>query len=109
MGNIDEYRIDLPAGAYVGSSLRLFNPATQNWSIYWMDSRDPKLDPPMVGRFQDGRSLFFGDDSFDGKKIRLRFIWSGMTRTTCRWEQAFSIDGGASWETNWIMTFTRVG
>ena len=108
LGNIDEYRIDLPAGAYVGSSLRLFNPATQNWSIYWMDSRDPKLDPPMVGRFQDGRGLFFGDDSFDGKKVRVRFIWSGMTRLACRWEQGFSIDGGASWETNWIMTFTRV-
>ena len=108
LGNIDEYRIDLPAGAYVGSSLRLFNPATQNWSIYWMDSRDPKLDPPMVGRFQDGRGLFFGDDNLDGKKILVRFIWSGMTRTTCRWEQGFSIDGGASWETNWIMAFTRV-
>jgi hypothetical protein len=108
LGNIDEYQIDLPAGAYVGSSLRLFNPATQNWSIYWMDSRDPTLDPPMVGRFKDDQGLFFGDDSFEGQQIRVRFIWSGMARTTCRWEQAFSVDGGASWETNWIMTFTRV-
>lgn len=107
-GNVDEYRIDLPTGRYVGSSLRLFDPAAQTWSIYWMDSRNPKLDPPMVGSFNGGRGVFFGDDTFEGRPIRVRFIWSGMTRATCRWEQAFSIDGGSSWETNWIMAFTRV-
>ncbi|SRR6266545_6214063 len=108
LGNVDEYRINLPAGAYIGASLRLFNPVMKTWSIYWMDSRNPKLDPPMVGSFRDGRGLFFGDDTFEGQPIRVRFVWSGMTRTTCRWEQAFSVDGGSSWETNWVMTFTRV-
>jgi hypothetical protein len=108
LGNIDEYRIDLPSDPYIGSSLRLFNPAAGTWSIHWMDSRDPKLDPPMIGRFEGGRGLFFGDDTFEGKPIRVRFIWSGVTATTCQWEQAFSIDGGESWETNWTMSFTRV-
>jgi hypothetical protein len=107
-GNFDEFQILLPSGAYVGSTVRLFNPATQLWSIYWMDSRNPTLDPPMVGKFSDGRGLFYGDDSFEGRPIRVRFIWSPMTMRTCRWEQAFSADGGSTWETNWVMAFSRV-
>lgn len=108
LGNIDEYRIDLPTGPYLGASLRLFNPATQTWSIHWIDSRDPRMDPPMVGAFDGGRGLFFGDDAFEGKPIRVRFEWSGITPSACRWEQAFSVDAGESWETNWTMAFTRV-
>jgi hypothetical protein len=107
LGNIDEFQIPLPAGAYVGSTLRLFNPVTELWSIHWMDSRNPVLDPPMVGKFSDGRGLFYGDDTFEGRPIRVRFIWSPTTPSRCRWEQAFSADGGKSWETNWIMEFTR--
>lgn len=108
LGNLDEYRIDLPTGSYVGGSLRLFDPAIQTWTIYWMDSRQPKLDPPMVGRFKDGRGLFFGDDWCDGTAVRVRFIWSTVPGKPSRWEQAFSADGGVSWETNWTMTFRRL-
>ena len=107
LGNVDEYRIDLPEGTYTGATLRFFNPTSGQWTIYWMDSRNPKLDPPMVGSFSDGRGLFFGDDTFEGKPIRVRFIWSPLTVTACRWEQAFSQDGGETWETNWTMDFTR--
>jgi hypothetical protein len=106
-GNFDEIQIPLPSGKYFGSTLRLFNPTTELWSIYWMDSRNPVLDPPMIGSFTDGRGLFYGDDSFEGRPIRVRFIWSPMTANTCRWEQAFSVNEGQSWETNWIMTFLR--
>lgn len=62
----------------------------------------------MVGRFRAGRGVFYGVDSFEGKPIDVRFVWSDMTPVSCRWEQAFSPDHGNSWETNWIMTFTRV-
>jgi hypothetical protein len=108
LGNIDEYQINLPDGPYVGSTLRLFNPATGLWSLYWMDSRNPGLDPPVVGAFNEGRGLFFGDDRFEGKPIRLRFIWSDITSSSCRWEQAFSTDGGKTWETNWTMALNRI-
>ncbi len=109
LGNTDEYEIAVPDGAYVGASLRLFNPGAQTWTIYWMDSRDPKkLDPPMVGRFTDGRGLFFGDDTHEGRPIRVRFLWSCIPGMPSRWEQAFSVDAGVSWETNWTMTFRRV-
>ncbi|HEY6357664.1 MAG TPA: hypothetical protein VIX35_05445, partial [Vicinamibacterales bacterium] len=55
----------------------------------------------------DGRGLFFGDDTYEGKPIRVRFLWSSIPGMPCRWEHAFSIDSGRSWETNWTMTFTR--
>ena len=103
LGNFDEIAVNLPDAPYLGATLRLFNPETENWSIHWMDSRHPgTLDPPMIGRFENGRGLFFGDDTFNGKPIRVRFLW-----TPCRWEQAFSADGGATWETNWTMDFER--
>jgi hypothetical protein len=107
LGNIDEYDIDLPEGRTTASTLRLFNPATGLWSLHWVDSRRMVLDPPMLGKFARGVGLFFGDDSFDGLPVKVRFIWSGITPASCRWEQAFSADGGENWETNWTMTFTR--
>jgi hypothetical protein len=62
----------------------------------------------MVGSFSGGRELFFGDDHLEGRPIRVRFIWSPMTASSCRWEQAFSQDGGKTWETNWTMGFARI-
>jgi hypothetical protein len=73
-----------------------------------MDSRRAGLDAPMSGRFEDGVGTFFGKDLFEGRPIDVRFIWSEVTSSTCKWEQAFSRDHGASWETNWIMHFSRV-
>lgn len=63
--------------------------------------------PAGVGTFADGRGDFYGDDTHEGKPIRVHYIWSGITPTTARWEQEFSADGGLTWETNWIMEFTR--
>jgi hypothetical protein len=60
------------------------------------------------GRFHGGVGTFYADDTFKDKPIRVRFLWSGIQANTCRWEQAFSPDGGATWETNWIMEFTRL-
>ena len=105
LGNIDEIAINLPTGPYVGATLRLFNPSTRLWSIYWMDGRNPGLDPPLTGRFRGNRGLFYGDDAFEGRPIRVRFVWTVASPTICRWEQAFSADQERSWETNWTMEF----
>jgi hypothetical protein len=79
------------------------------WSIWWLDGRFPlgPLDPPVRGEFKDGVGTFYADDTFNGKPIRIRFIWSHISAATCRWEQAFSSDRGARWETNWTMNFER--
>ena len=107
-GNVDDNFIDLPGDPYRAASLRSFNPATGNWSIWWLDERNPGvLDVPVVGRFVDGVGRFEADDTFNGRPIRIRFLWTRIDTPSPRWEQAFSADGGQTWETNWEMDFTR--
>jgi hypothetical protein len=109
LGNFDEITMERESGLARGMTLRIFNPNTQQWSIHWADSISTTLLQPMVGEFKDGRGLFFDHETFEGKGIFSRFIWTETTHMSCRWEQAFSADGGATWETNWIMDFTHEG
>ena len=106
-GNLDDHLIPDPNGAYRAATLRTLDRKTGTWSIYWADQRATELAPPLRGRFENGVGLFHGDDEFEGKPIRVRFIWSEMTPDHARWEQAFSPDAGATWEVNWVMSFER--
>jgi hypothetical protein len=107
-GNMDDNVLDLPGGGYRAVTLRAFDPKTETWAIWWLDGRNPHtLDVPMKGTFTDGVGTFFADDVVGGKPVRVRFIWSEITATSARWQQAFSPDDGATWETNWDMRFTR--
>lgn len=65
-------------------------------------------EPPTIGSFSDGRGVFYDQEDFDGKPIVVRSVWSDITPTSCRFEQAFSADGGATWETNWVAVASRV-
>jgi hypothetical protein len=104
--NLDE--ITFPTKGFSGLTLRLYDPAKAEWSLNWVSSRTGLLQPPVSGRFgADRRGEFYGDDAHEGKPVRVRYIWSGITSTAARWEQAFSVDSGASWETNWTMDFQR--
>ena len=108
-GNIDEGEINLPGDSYTGVSLRTWDPHESRWSIYWLDSRRPgHLFPPVHGAFERGVGTFYGDDTFEGRPIRVKYLWPRITASTARWEQAFSLDEGNNWETNWYMDFTRV-
>src|SRR4030095_11803153 len=108
LGNRDENMIEAPSGTYRAVTIRTYDPAKQLWSIWWIDSRYPQqhLDPPVVGRFENGVGTFYADDQFNGKPIRVRYLWN-QSSTGPHWEQAFSDDGGQAWETNWTMDFTR--
>ena len=106
VGNEDVYRTDF-GGGFTGMSFRFFDRATQRWSIYWADSRRGTLDPPVVGGFSGDTGTFEGSDSFEGRPILVRFIWSRVTTAAPRWEQAFSADNGKTWETNWVMEMSR--
>lgn len=109
-GNLEDNTLALPDGAYRAVALRSFDPVAATWSIWWLDGRHPdRLDTPVVGRFADGTGVFHADDMLDGSPIRIRFTWSSLAAGTPRWEQAFSADGGDTWETNWTMDFFRVG
>jgi hypothetical protein len=103
--------VDFPTKGWRGISLRLFDPKREEWTIYWANSRTGLLQPPVVGRFVDGRGEFYGDDTHDGTPdgtpVRARFLWTDITDDSAHWEQAFSVDGGRTWETNWIMDLRR--
>jgi len=107
-GNVDEGFIDLPGGAYRGVTLRAFDAKTQTWAIWWLDSRDPHfVGVPMIGAFERGVGTFLCDESFRDLPIKVRFIWTATEPDAPQWAQAFSPDGGKTWETNWVMRFTR--
>lgn len=106
VGNLDEVRA--PSVGLVGITLRLFDTDRQEWSLYWASKKfGGPLEPPVVGRFTDGVGRFYCDDTYDGTPIRVRYIWSDITPTSARWEQAFSTDGEKTWETNWTTLHTR--
>lgn len=108
LGNIDNYVTDYWDN-FEGASVRFYLPETQQWCIYWTDTRSVGLLlPPVVGSFKDGVGVFEGPDTFNGKPIIVRYTWSNITPTSAQWAQAFSDDGGKTWETNWVNTFTRV-
>ena len=107
-GNVDDNVIELPSGTYRAATLRSFDPATRQWAIWWLDERTPDhIDPPVMGAFANGIGRFEGDDTFNGRPIRVYYQWSEITANSARWEQGFSTDGGATWEVNWVMHFTR--
>ena len=108
VGNEDVYRTDF-AGGFTGMSFRFFDKETRRWSIYWADSRKGALEPPVVGGFSGDVGVFLGADTFEGRPICVRFTWSRVTTPAPRWEQAFSEDGGKTWETNWVMEMARDG
>jgi hypothetical protein len=108
LGILDENVIQSKTGPVNAIALRLFNPESKEWSIYWSTDRTGTLDVPVIGGFQDGRGEFYSQEVFEGRHIYSRFIWSKITANSCQWEQAFSEDGGKTWETNWIMEFERV-
>ena len=107
LGNFDQNVIEFPAGRYEACTLRLFHPGSSQWSLHWIDGRDPKIDPPLFGSFKAGVGTFYGDDHLRDLAIKVRFLWEHSEPGKARWDQAFSPDGGHSWETNWFMEFTR--
>lgn len=104
-GNLDE--IVFPTRGMRGLTLRLFDPERKEWSLYWSNSRHGTLEPPVTGTFDVDRGDFYGDDVHEGRPIRVHYIWTGVTTGSPRWEQEFSADGGQTWESNWVMEFTR--
>jgi len=99
---------DGPSGHFEGLSLRLYNPQSHQWSLNFASSSSGALSTPTIGQFRDGRGEFYDQETLDGRAILVRFVISEITPKSCRFEQAFSADGGKTWEVNWIAVDTRV-
>ena len=105
--NVVELVVDGPAGHIEGLSLRLYNAESRQWSLNFSGSGSGTLDRPTIGEFKNGRGEFYSQEIINGRAIFVRFVISDITPTSCRFEQAFSDDGGKTWEVNWIATDTR--
>jgi hypothetical protein len=107
--DLEEFETDSPTGGHIeGLTLRLYNPQSHQWSLYWATSKGDPIQAPQIGEFKNGRGEFYGTDTLNGKAILVRFIWSNTTTNSPHFEQSFSNDGGKTWETNWITDQIRV-
>lgn len=102
--SVDETTLAEPSQR--GLTFRTYDLKTGQWSIYWVNSRVGRLEPPVHGRFSDGTGTFYGSEQIAGHHVQVRFVWSDITATIARWRQSFAVDGG-DWDLNWEMTFTR--
>lgn len=93
-----------PAGHLEIYTLRVYNPDSHQWSIYFLPRAAGTLSLPVVGEFKNGRGEFYDQEPYNGKTILVRFAVSEITSKSCHFEQAFSADGGKTWETNFIVS-----
>ena len=110
LGNIDTYKASEFPGrpGFEGFTLRLFEPQRGLWRIWWASTLSGgRLEEPVVGRFKDGIGVFECDDVVDGVPLRVRYTWKVHSADSLTWEQSFSFDNGATWDTNWTMESTR--
>ncbi|HTD99598.1 MAG TPA: hypothetical protein VK668_09925 [Mucilaginibacter sp.] len=107
IGNTEPYYAKINGKDFEGYTLRLFDPKTRLWSIYWADSNNGKMDPPQVGSFENNIGLFYAKDTWEGKNVIVVFKWDKTNPEQPTWSQAFSTDNGKTWEWNWYHTFTK--
>jgi hypothetical protein len=106
--NLVELTADGPDGHFEGLNLRLYNPRSRQWSLNFATSSGGTLGKPTIGGFIDGRGEFYDQEDFNGRAIFVRFVITPLDADTIRFEQAFSDDGGKTWEINWVATDTRM-
>jgi hypothetical protein len=108
---LEEFETDSPGGGHIeGLTLRLYDPQTHQWSLYWATSKNGAIGVPTTGQFKDGRGEFYDTEPSgpNGRSVLVRFIWSKTDTDSPHFEQSFSEDGGKTWEVNWITDQVRV-
>ncbi|MDK1285765.1 DUF1579 domain-containing protein [Pseudoalteromonas umbrosa] len=108
-GNVEDNHLHMPSESIRAKAIRSYNSETNEWSIWWLDGRNPgAMDTPVVGQFTDGVGRFYADETYNGVTVKVRFVWDSTNPDMPTWQQAFSKDNGETWEVNWKMEFTRV-
>jgi hypothetical protein len=108
---VEEFKVDSPGqNIHIdGLAVRLYNPASHQWTIYWANAKNGVFDSaPQTGEFRDGRGEFYGQDTFNGRMVYVRFVWTNTNTAAPHFEQSYSVDGGRTWEANWITEQRRV-
>lgn len=105
---LEEFQTSGATGKVEGLTLRLYHPDSHQWYLYWSNAKDGALGIPTIGEFKDGVGEFYDQEPINGRAVLVRYIWSKITPNSAHFEQAFSDDGGKTWEVNWITDQTRV-
>ena len=105
---MDHFVYHTKDGLFEGVSLRIFDPKSAKWAIYWFDSDHPEITEQVVGKFENNIGTFYGIENFNCKTVKLRVIWFNITSTSAKWEQAYFDGNQNQWETNWIMDFAKI-
>ncbi len=110
LGLMDEMKTSHFGNSFIGLSIRMFNPAANEWKIFWADTASPQnyLKPQVEGKFANGIGEFYGTEMYHGKEMKLRFVWKKESEDTALWEQAYFDEANQEWETNWTMLFTAI-
>jgi hypothetical protein len=107
---LEDFNVDSPEQKIQihGLTLRLYNPKSHQWHIYWANAEQGDLsEPPVVGEFRDGRGEFYDQEEYQGRAILVRYVWTATNTDKPHFEQSYSDDGGKTWETNWVTDQTR--
>jgi hypothetical protein len=107
LGSMGEFRATIGEREVIGLPLRLYDPKRQMWRLHWIDNVRAEIEPPLWGSFVAGHGLFLGDDIYEGRKVRVRVMWRALDDGAAAYEQAYSADGGTTWETNWTIRLER--
>jgi hypothetical protein len=107
-GNVGDNWFATPEEPFGGMSLRVYNDEKKEWLSWWLDGREPaNIGAQLRGTFENGVGTLLGQDARDGKPVQVRSQWTRTDTPAPHWVQAASLDGGKTWETNWVADFTR--
>jgi len=104
---LEEIEADSSTGHFEGLTLFLYNPQAHQWSQTFANSKDGVLNSPSIGEFKNGRGELFDQETFNGRSILVRTVWSDISPNAHHFEQSFSDDGGKTWEPNFVAMLTR--
>jgi hypothetical protein len=110
LGNMDEMKVKNDDMDFCGLSIRIYNPLSREWTIYWADNHHPEqgVKPQVTGRFKNKVGTFYGEEMYNNKLISMRFIWESISADHASWSQAYLDGTNESWEINWTMDFYRI-
>ncbi len=106
--NIEELTATGPDGPMEAIMVRLYSPASGQWSLNWANRKNGRFDVPTIGQFRNGRGEFYDQEMFEGRMIMVRYVWSNTHGKRPHFEQSYSADGGKTWEANWVADQTRI-
>jgi len=104
---LEEVEADGSIGHFEALVLLLYDPHSHQWSKSFANSNDGQLIQPMIGEFRDGRGEFYDQETYHGRTALMRAVWSNITVNSQHFQEAFSFDGGKTWEPYFVATFMR--